>query len=204
MHNPFLIGTRIYLRPLEPEDIPTLTGWTTSPEVRTALELFYRPLERPAQELFLEGIKNNEHDVALGIVEKETDALLGFVGLNHIDQENRQVKLGLFVGEQDERSEKDAAEAIGLMKQYVFEAIDMNRLWLYVAASDARTITMFKQGGFTCEAILKQDRSCHGRYYDTVVMGEVREKERGRKGGSLYWPPERGGDMTSKAKESNF
>ena len=68
MHNPFRIGTDLYLRPLEPEDVTSLTDWTTRPAIRTALDLFYRPGDRSAEELFLERTKSDAHDIALGIV----------------------------------------------------------------------------------------------------------------------------------------
>ena len=174
MRNPFRIGTAIYLRPLEPEDVPRLTSWTTRPAIRTALDLFYRPLDQAGAELFLERTKNDAHDIALGIVARETEALLGFIGLNCIDQENSHVQLGFFLGEQKGGGERCLAEAVGLMKSYVFETLALHRLWLYVAAADARTIIMLEQQGFVCEAILRQDRCLNGRYADTVVMGQVR------------------------------
>ena len=78
MRNPFRIGTAIYLRPLEPEDVPSLTDWTTRPAIRTALDLFYRRLDQSAAELFLERTKNDAHDIALGIVARETETLPRF------------------------------------------------------------------------------------------------------------------------------
>ena len=173
MRNPFRIGTAIYLRPLEPDDVPRLTDWTTRPAIRTALDLFYRPLDQSAAELFLERTKNDAHDIALGIIAQETETLLGFIGLNRIDQENSHVQFGFFLGEQQADGERCLAEAVGLMQCYVFETLAMNRLWLYVAASDARTITVLEQQGFVCEATLRQDRCLNGRYADTVVMGQV-------------------------------
>ncbi len=174
MRNPFRLGTDIYLRPLEPEDVPCLTDWTTQPAIRTALDLFYRPLDQSASGLFLERTKSDTHDIALGIVMQETESLLGFIGLNRIDQENRHVQLGLFLGEQKANGERCLSEAVGLMQRYVFEVLGMNRLWLYVDAAEAQTITMLEQRGFVREATLRQDRCLNGRYADTVVMGQVR------------------------------
>ena len=174
MRNPFRIGTAIYLRPLEPEDVPRLTDWITQPAVRTALDLFYRSLDQSAAELFLERTKNDAHDIALGIVERETDTLLGFIGLNRIDQENSHVQLGFFLDVQKADGERCLSEAVSLMQRYVFAVLGMNRLWLYVDAADARTINMLEQQGFVREATLRQDRCLHGRYADTVVMGQVR------------------------------
>ncbi len=175
MRNPFRIGTAIYLRPLEPEDVPSLIGWTTQPAIRTALALFYRPLDQSAAELFLERTKSDAHDIALGIVAQETETLLGFIGLNRIDQENSHVQLGFFLGEQKEDGERCLSEAVGLMTRHVFEVLSMNRLWLYVDAAEARTINLLEQQGFVREAILRQDRCLNGRYADTVVMGQIRD-----------------------------
>ena len=174
MRNPFRIGTDIYLRPLEPEDVPSLTDWTTQPAIRTALYLFYRPLDQAATELFLERTKSDMHDIALGIVAQETETLLGFIGLNCIDQENSHVQLGFFLGEQKVDGECCLSEAVDLMTRYVFAVLGMNRLWLYVDATEARTINLLEQQGFVREAILRQDRCLNGQYSDTVVMGQVR------------------------------
>ena len=178
MHNPFRIGTDLYLRPLEPEDVPSLTHWTTQPAIRTALDLFYRPLDQSAVELFLERTKNDAHDIALGIIAQETDSLIGFIGLNCIDQENSHVQLGFFLGEQKENGERYLSEAVGLMQHYVFAVLGINRLWLYVDAAEAQTITMLERQGFVREVILRQDRYLDGRYANTVVMGQVRDGTR--------------------------
>ncbi len=177
MRNPFRIGADIYLRPLEPEDVPSLTDWTTQPAIRVALDLFYRPCDQSAAGLFLERTKSAAHDIVLGIVAQETDTLLGCISLNRIDQENRQVQLGFLLDGQKADGERYLSEAVGLMKRYVFEVLSMNRLWLYVDAADAQTIAMLEQRGFIREATLRQDRCLDGRYADTVVMGQVKEKE---------------------------
>ena len=174
MRNPFCIGTDIYLRPLEPEDVPNLAHWTTQSAIRAALDLFYRPLDQAATELFLERTEGDMHDIALGIVTQETDSLIGFIGLNCIDQENSHLQLGFFLGEQKTDGERYLSAAVGLIQRYVFEVLGMNRLWLYVDAAEAQTLNMLEQQGFVREAILRQDRCLNGRYSDTVVMGQVR------------------------------
>ena len=179
MRNPFRIGTVFYLRPLESDDLPVLTDWTTQSAIRTALDFFYRPCDQSAEELLLERAKSDAHDIALGIITQETDSLIGFIGLNRIDQENSQVQLGFFLGDQKADGERCLSEAVGLMKRYVFETLTMNRVWLYVDAAASQTITMLEQQGFSREATLRQDRRRNGRYADTVVMGQVRGRTRG-------------------------
>ncbi len=178
MHNPFCTGTDIYLRPLEPGDVPRLTDWISQPAIRTALDLFYRPCEQPAEARFLEQTKNDAHDIALGIMEKKTDSLLGCIGLNRVDLENSQVQVGFFLGVQKADREHSLSEAVGLMQRYVFAVLRLNRLWLYVDAAATQTITMLEQRGFVREAVLRQDRCLNGRYADTLVMGQLRGEGR--------------------------
>ena len=178
MHNAFLIGTHIYLRPLELADLPTLTKWGVHSEVETALDLFYRLPDRSTKAVFLERIKTDENDVALGIMEKVTDTLLGFIGLNQIDLGNSHVQLGLFIGEQSSNTEAYETEAAHLIAKYAFDALNMNRIWLYVDACDTRVIQRSEKGGFTHEATFHQERFSDGRYVDTVVMGLLRAERK--------------------------
>ncbi len=178
MHNAFLIGTHIYLRPLELEDLPTLANWVAHSEVETALDLFYRLPDQSAKEVFLECVKTDENDVALGIMEKATDTLLGFIGLHQIDLENSHVQLGFFFREQSSNTEAYEAGAVHLVTKYVFDALSMNRIWLYVDACDTRVIQRLERAGFTHEATLRQDRYSDGRYIDTVVMGLLRQERK--------------------------
>ena len=175
MHNAFLIGTRIYLRPLESEDLPTLAKWVARSEVQTALDLFYRLPDQSAKEVFPERVKTDENDVALGIMEKATDILQGFIGLNRIDSKNSHIQLGFFLAERSPNTGEYEAEAVHLTAKYAFETLNMNRIWLHVDASDHYVIRRLEKAGFSHEATLRQDRYSDGRYVDTVVMGALRE-----------------------------
>ena len=85
----------------------------------------------------------------------------------------------LGLGEQKADGERCLSEAVGLMKGYVFETLIMNRVWLYVDATEAQTINLLERQGFSREATLRQDRYRNGRYSDTIVMGQVRGETKG-------------------------
>ena len=52
--NPFLIGTKIYLRPLEREDAPLFVPWVNDAEVTRTLEALYRPINLQTEVEFIE------------------------------------------------------------------------------------------------------------------------------------------------------
>ena len=55
MKNPFLIGPRVYLRPLERTDVPLLQTWINDQDVIRNL-LNFRPMNLQGEEEFLDKI----------------------------------------------------------------------------------------------------------------------------------------------------
>ncbi|MBI3302544.1 MAG: GNAT family N-acetyltransferase, partial [Deltaproteobacteria bacterium] len=132
MKNPFLIGTKVYLRPLEREDAPLFVPWVNDAEVTRTLEHFYRPINLQAEVDFIERIYKSEHDVVCGIAVKETDALIGVTGLHQMDFKSRRTSFGIFIGEKSEWGKGYGTEATALITGYAFEILNLNRVWLHV------------------------------------------------------------------------
>ena len=164
--------------PLELEDLPTLAKRGAHSEVQTALDLLYRLPGRSTEEVFLECVKTDENDVALGIMEKATGVLQGFIGLYRMDLKNSHIQLGLFLAEQSPNTENYEVEAVYLIAKYAFDALTMNRIWLYVDASNNQAIQRLEKAGFSREATLRQDRYRDAGYLETVVMGMLREESK--------------------------
>ncbi len=175
MKNPFLIGTKVYLRPLEREDAPHLVPWFNDPEVTRTL-LIYRPVSLRAEEEFLEKIYQSEHDLVLGIVVKATDKLIGAAGLKQIDFKNRHAGLGISIGDKVEWGKGYGTEATQLLVRHAFETLNLNRVWLYVYEHNERGIRTYEKVGFKREGLLRQETYCEGRYWDTIVMAILREE----------------------------
>ncbi|HEU4940647.1 MAG TPA: N-acetyltransferase, partial [Candidatus Eisenbacteria bacterium] len=72
MKNPFLIGPRVYLRPLERADVPVLQGWINDQEVIRNL-LNFRPMNREAEEEFVDKITRDPELLVLGIALRADD-----------------------------------------------------------------------------------------------------------------------------------
>ncbi len=117
MKNAFLIGTKIYLRPLEREDAPVLAPWFNDPEVTRTL-LIYRPISLRAEEEFLEKIYQSQHDLVLGVALKATDKLIGAAGLKEIDFKNRHANFGISIGAKEEWGKGYGTEATQLIVRH--------------------------------------------------------------------------------------
>jgi RimJ/RimL family protein N-acetyltransferase len=176
MKNPFLIGTKVYLRPLEREDAPLFVPWVNDTEVTRTLEAIYRPINLQTEVDFIEKIYKSEHDVVLGIAVRATDALIGVVGLHQINFKNRGAVFGIFIGEKDEWGKGYGTEATALTAGYAFATLNLNRVVLRVYEDNERGIRAYEKVGFRREGVLRQDTYREGRYWDTFVMGILREE----------------------------
>jgi len=173
MQCPFLIGTTIYLRPLEREDAKTLLPWINDPEVTDTL-LIYRPVNLKAEEAFIDNAYASEHDLVLGIVRQEGDCLLGVTGLHRMDFKNRHASFGIFIGEKSEWNKGFGTEATRLMVCHAFETLNLNRVYLSVYETNPRGIRAYEKVGFKREGVLRQDRYHRGRYWDLIIMALLR------------------------------
>ena len=175
MHNPYLIGERVYLRPFEPADALHLTAWMNDPEV-LATVMRYRPVSQAQQEAFLAKVHDDEQGVGLAVVRRDGDRLLGTIGLKPIEWRNRHAGFGLVLGDKAEWGKGYATEATRLMVGYAFETLNLNRVWLHVHENNPAGIRAYEKVGFKTEGVLRQDLFKAGRYWDTRFMGILREE----------------------------
>jgi ribosomal-protein-alanine N-acetyltransferase len=177
MKNPFLIGEKIYLRPIERADAPLLVSWINHPEVTRTLRR-HRPMNLQVEEEFIDRTARSDTDLAVLIVVKETDTPVGTAGLHHIDAKNRHAEFGIMIGEPGEWGKGYGSEATRLMLRHAFETLNLNRIWLHVYEYNDRAIRSYEKLGFTKEGVLRQENFREGRYWDTIVMALLREEWR--------------------------
>ncbi len=175
MKNPFRIGAKIYLRPLERADAPRIVPWINDPEVTHTLAM-YRPMNLQNEEEFIAKVTNSEHDLVLCIMVNETDAFIGLTGLHEIDFKNRHANFGISIGEKAAWGNGYGTEATRLMVRYAFETLNLNRVRLLVYENNPRARRAYEKVGFKQEGILRQERFHDGRYWDTVTMAILRDE----------------------------
>jgi RimJ/RimL family protein N-acetyltransferase len=182
MQDPFLVGPSIYLRALRLEDAPLFVTWFNDAEVNR-FTLRSQPLSLAEEEEFIRQLPSRPNDLVLGIVLRETDQMIGGTGFHALDQRNRHCSFGITLGEKSTWGRGYGTEATRLMLGHAFQTLNLNRVWLHVYEYNQRAIRSYEKAGFRIEGRLRQDTFRDGRYWDTVVMGILREE----------WRPDRGG-----------
>lgn len=202
MERPFLIGTKIYLRPIEMDDIAKMCEWVNHPEVTRTLRMF-RPMTTINEREFVEHVSRSPHDIATLIVVRAGDRPIGTCGLMRIDWVARHAGFGIGIGEPREWGKGYGSEATRLITDYAFATLNLNRVWLDVHADHPAARRAYEKAGFRVEGTQRQAAFRDGRYIDMLLMSVLRSEwdaARARDGRARSRSSPRAGSPTARAR----
>jgi RimJ/RimL family protein N-acetyltransferase len=169
-------GDIIGIRPLRPTDAATLRRMLADPEVAN---LLYEELggEVPSTLLLATGIVANRlaRRPDFGIVERY-GRLIGSVRLWRLSACNRSAMLTIYIGAKDQWGRGRGTDALRLALRHAFGSMGLNRVELHVFAFNTRAIRSYEKVGFRQEGARREALVRHGRHYDVLVMGILRDE----------------------------
>jgi len=98
------------------------------------------------------------------------DKLIGTIKL-HINWVHRHADIGIMIGDKTGWGKGYASEAIGLVKDYAFNILNLHKLWAGIYENNEASHRAFEKNGFKPEGILKEHRFCNGEYINQYIMG---------------------------------
>ena len=169
-----LVGERIYLSPMNQEDIETYTKWLNDFSVTDGLGMSSRVTSLEGERSYIESMtKHGEYQFA--IVDKETDTLLGNSGFSSIDNINQTAEVGLFIGDEEKRNKGIGTEVLNLLIKYGFEYLNLNNIMLKVYSFNERAIKCYKKTGFKEFGRRHKSKFIKNCWYDIIYMEILRE-----------------------------
>ena len=69
------------------------------------------------------------------------------------------------------------SEAIGLMVDYAFHTLNLNKLTCGCYSLNKASLKAFQKNGFEIEGIRKKHRYNNGGYIDTILLGLLNEEK---------------------------
>lgn len=174
MNEPFLIGTRVYVRALHRADLPSMIPWINDQQVTRLLFTGDRPaiLERLTEQW--EGDLRSGTNIAFAACLQSDDQIIGTTGLYSVNWIARSAEFRVFIGAKDLWNQGIGTELTRLMAVYGFEKLNLNRVWLGVNADNLGGVRAYEKAGFTREGVLRQEQFRNNRYYDVVRMSMLR------------------------------
>lgn len=168
----------VYLRCFELDDAMLTYKWRSKVG-------FYKPLV--GNKLFTslekekkwieEKIFNNQQEIYWAICSGETNAMLGYMSIKHIDWRNRQVEWGgLIIGEVENHHKGYGFAATQLMLDYVFGELGMHRIYGYWLESNVASIQLALKIGFVQEGVLRQVVFKNNRFHNLLLLSKLKEE----------------------------
>ena len=171
-----LAGEKCVLRPIMESDVPRLVELVNSPEVRKYLRMVF-PINDVREREWVERLyKGYPSEIVFGIVPKNEEGIIGTTGLHAIDWVNRDAVFGIAIWDARWWNKGIGTEATHLMVEYAFDQLNLHRVQLEVYEYNERAITVYKKVGFVEEGRRRKQKFLHGEYYDTIIMGILREE----------------------------
>ncbi len=174
MKNPFLIGTKIYLRSPEPGDENIIALSENHPEPRQYL-YYALPTSTETQWKRIEQRMQDRSVVFFTICKKETDEAIGTTSFVRIDWVGRMATFYIAIAEKENWSKGYGKEATQLMIDYAFNTLNFNRVQLHVSVENERAIKAYEKVGFVKEGTLRQAMYFDNHYIDFYLMAILKE-----------------------------
>lgn len=174
LQNPFIIGERVYLRPLEPgQDNRDYARWRNDEEIRRYFNV-YPSSEARGKDRIEELYKSFSH-IIFGVALKSDNTLIGIVGLKDINQLNQSAEFYNII-DRAYWGKGYSTEATKLMIRYGFMELNLNRIQTQDMEENVGGWRSDEKAGFKHEGTLREDIARFGKFHDVRVYSILRRE----------------------------
>jgi [ribosomal protein S5]-alanine N-acetyltransferase len=174
-----LVGHHLYLRQVCIGDVnENYCKWMNDPEVIQYLESRF---ESHSIESLLEYVKRFQGDkdnMFFAIVLKGDHKHIGNIKIGPINWFHRFADIGIMIGEKSYWGRGYASEAIILLVEHAFRNLDLHKVTAGCYEQNQGAIKAFQKAGFGIEGIRKKHCLSHGKYVDSILLGQINTMEK--------------------------
>ena len=169
-----LVGEKVYLSPVNPEDYEINTKWLNDANITQYLSIHNKTVSLQGEKDYLESV--SKLDGHFCIVNLHTDELIGNIAFDEIDYRNGTATLGIFIGDEKNLSKGYGSEAIKLLLNFGFNELRLHSVILTTLSTNPRAIKAYEKCGFK-EFGRKHDALYrNGKYIDLIYMEIINKK----------------------------
>ncbi|WP_429844215.1 GNAT family N-acetyltransferase [Brevibacillus sp. FIR094] len=178
-------GNLVELRPVIAEDMERLFHWRNDEEAAkwaagSGLVTYSYVSLDSLKAMYAENVRASRPD----------DKLKGFVfSVYTLDGEHigncdyrdvnpitRTATIGIAIMAKEYWSKGFGTDTLRLLLDFLFSKLNLNRVQLDTWSGNTRAIRAYEKSGFVIEGRLRQNEYVDGQYYDTIMMGLLREE----------------------------
>ena len=113
-----------------------------------------------------------------GIIELETNELIGVCGLCYINWVNGNADLSLYIGKNDCYIDDTglAEESCKILFKYAFGELRLNRIWTEIYTIDKKKIALYKKLGMNIDGTLRESYFYNGKFIDSYIFSVLKKE----------------------------
>lgn len=175
MNASFLIGNRLRLRAMEPEDLEVMYLMENDPETWDVTN-FSVPYSKFVLRQYIESSQCDmfaDRQLRLMIVRQEDGVVVGTIDITDFAPLHSRGEIGVAIQKQYQGSGY-AGEALNLLCDYAFGFLFLKQLTAHIAIDNEASIQLFKSCGFTACGLLKEWWCVGGKFKDVMLFQRLR------------------------------
>ncbi len=163
-------GRRVALGPLRREYLPLYHKWLNDFEVLRTLNEGIRPRSIEALQQWYDAASTNPNDVFFTIYERATLRPIGVTDLIRISQVDQRCEFAIHIGDKQFWSQGYGTEAVKLVLDYGFNALNLDTILLRVFSYNQRAIHAYENAGFKHAGRWRHGHRAGGEPFDVIFM----------------------------------
>ena len=172
-------GKRINLRRIRKPDARSIYQYAREWDI-AKYTFIPHPYEIEDANIFIKDVHSmirRNSGLVLGIENPDTNQVIGTIGSHNINWRHRRAEIGYWLGKKY-WGNGYASEAVMLFLSYLFETLELNRVFALVMDANEKSGEMLVRLGFTCEGRQRQVCLQYKERYDYLYYGILRDEFR--------------------------
>ena len=168
IENMILSTSKIYIRPIEIEDIDR--GWLDWVNDKSSTKFLTNVKDVTRGDL-IKYVENSESSRMFAVCMLEGDRYVGNARLSSIDWENHRATYGRLIGDKSIHNKGIGTDTLALLAHYAFNHLNLNRIQTGVISTNIASIKSNEKFGANNEGIFREFTYINGKYEDVVRFG---------------------------------